>query len=98
MKKKKYDRILSGALTGLMIPIMLFGTIYLVRYHQISAKSYLVRLWDLKLLIKLLSLCAFPNLLLFYLFIRTERLLAARGVLLATFIYAFIVMFYSLIQ
>jgi hypothetical protein len=95
--QKKLDKLLIGTLIGIIMPLLVFGSIYLIRYHAVPIRQYISLLWSHQLLIKLLSLCAIPNLLFFMLFINTQRLRAARGVLLATFIFAFIVLIYRLI-
>lgn len=97
MTQKKLDKLWIGTLIGIIMPLLTFGSIYLIRYHNVPIKQYLSLLWSHQLLIKLLSLCAIPNLLFFMLFINSQRLRSARGVLLATFIFAFIVMIYRLI-
>ena len=64
--------------------------------QKIVFKSYdffdfLFRSFLLGVHFKLISICVFPNLLAFFIFIWTNYLKSARGVLLATFIYAFII-------
>ncbi len=94
--KKKFDHIRIGAIAGLVAPLLILVAVRYFRYSQINFGEFFVEMWNMKLLIKILSLCAFPNLGLFFIFIRTNRMQSAKGVLLATFIYAFVVMFYRL--
>jgi hypothetical protein len=53
---------------------------------------YLRNVWQMKIFLKILSLCVFPNLGFFFLFYRLKYDMAARGVIMATFMYAFFVM------
>ena len=51
----------------------------------------------MKVFLKILSLSVFPNLGLFFIFYKQKKDMAARGVILATFMYAFLVMIAKLI-
>lgn len=59
--------------------------------------DFLRSFWEMKILLKLLSLCVFPNLGFFFLFYRNKLDMAARGVIMATFVYAFVVLITKLI-
>ena len=83
--------MLVGFATGFLLPLFIFLVIYLVRYPEVPLFKYLSELWQFNVLLKILSFCVFPNLFLFLLYIRRKMDNAARGVLAATFIYAFIV-------
>ena len=54
--------------------------------------DFLVGFQQLKMLSKLVSLAAIPNLLLFFLFIWTKRNFAARGVIFSTLLLAFLML------
>lgn len=58
---------------------------------------YLRNVWDMKIFLKIISLCVFPNLGFFFLFYRKKYDMAARGVIMATFMYAFLVLVAKLI-
>ena len=58
---------------------------------------YLRDIWQMKIFLKILSLCVFPNLGFFFLFYRMKYDMAARGVILATFMYAFLVLIAKMI-
>ena len=91
-KRSKKDRIGVGFAMGILLPFFIFIVIYLIRYPEVRLFDYLSSLWQFDVLLKILSLCVFPNLFLFLLYIRRKMDFAARGVLAATFIYAFIVL------
>lgn len=85
-----------GFWPGLLGPLLVFIVVYLVKNEGESLSQFVKGLWAFDVLIKLLSLCVFPNLLMFLFFIRKKYDMAARGVLMATFIYAFVVLFSKL--
>ncbi|MDX9880911.1 MAG: hypothetical protein RBS73_02520 [Prolixibacteraceae bacterium] len=94
--RNKYDQVQFGFLPGLLGPLLVFVIVFLVQGNDQPFSEYIKNLWTFDVLIKLLSLCVFPNLLLFVFFIRKKYDRAARGVLMATFIYAFAVLFSKL--
>lgn len=89
--QKKNDKLAAGFLAGFSLPLFIFLAIYLVRYPDIPLSKYLSELWHFEVLLKIMSLCVFPNLFLFLLYIRRKMDQAAKGVLAATFVYAFVV-------
>ncbi|MBW8325021.1 MAG: hypothetical protein K0M50_09685 [Prolixibacteraceae bacterium] len=96
-KRNRYDRMLIGWLIGTMVPIVIFLITYQVKYSEMEFLVFLKSMWQMKIFLKLLSLCVFPNLGFFFLFYRNKYDMAARGVIMATFIYAFVVLFAKLI-
>jgi len=96
-KRNRYDRMLIGWLIGTMVPIVIFLITYQVKYSEMEFLVFLKSMWQMKIFLKLLSLCVFPNLGLFFLFYRNKYDMAARGVIMATFIYAFVVLFAKII-
>lgn len=91
-KQKKNDKMGVGFIMGILLPFFIFIMIYLVRYPDVPLFEYLASLWQFQALLKILSLCVIPNLLVFLLYIRRKMDFAAKGVLAATFIYALIVL------
>lgn len=96
-KRNRYDRMLIGWLIGTIVPIVIFLITYQVKYSEMEFMVFLKSMWQMKIFLKLLSLCVFPNLGFFFLFYRNKYDMAARGVIMATFIYAFVVLFAKLI-
>ncbi len=89
---KNISKISQGFYPGLVFPLVIFLIIYLVQYKEIGFVDYLKSMLQFQLLFKLLSLCVVPNLILFLHYYRQKKDMAARGVLMATFLYAFIVL------
>ena len=96
-KKNRYDQILSGWLIGMISPIIIFLILYQLKYSEMEFMVYVRNIWQMKIFLKILSLCVFPNLGFFFLFYRIKYDMAARGVIMATFMYAFAVLIAKLI-
>lgn len=96
-KRNLFDHLLTGWLIGIIAPLVIFLIVYEVKYSGIEFPVYLRNVWQMKIFLKILSLCVFPNLGFFFLFYRMKYDMAARGVILATFMYAFVVLIAKLI-
>lgn len=91
-KKNKLDNTGIGLLVGFTLPVIIFFAVYYFTESDISFSNYIGNLWYLQALVKLGSLCVFANSAVFMGFIKLKYDKAARGVLGATFIYAFAVL------
>jgi hypothetical protein len=96
-KTSSIDRLFVGFTIGFFVPVIFFLIVYQVKYSSMEFMTYLRNIWQMKIFWKILSLCVFPNLGFFFLFYRRKYDMAARGVILATFIYAFAVLITKLI-
>lgn len=96
-KRNSIDRLAVGFAIGLFVPVIFFLIIYQIKYAEMELLSYIRSTWQMKIFLKILSLCVFPNLGFFLLFYRLKYDMAARGVILATFMYAFVVLIAKLI-
>lgn len=88
----RLDTVGAGLTAGLILPLIIFLFVYLVRDPEISFSEYLSSLWRIHALIKVGSLCVFANLAAFWIFLKIKYERAARGVLGATLLYAFVVL------
>jgi len=95
--RNRFDRMLIGWLIGTIVPVIIFMITYQLKYSEVDFMKYLKDLWQMKMFLKLLSLCVYSNLGLFFLFYRLKYDLAARGVIMATFMYAFLVLVVKLV-
>ena len=91
-KRNHYDRILTGWVIGTILPLIILLITYQVKYSEMEFMVFIKYMWRMKIFLKLLSVCVFPNLGFFLLFYRMKYDMAARGVILATFMYAFLVL------
>lgn len=91
-KTNKLDNIGVGLLAGFVLPVIIFFVIYLIGKNDVTFFEYLKGLWRLQALVKLGSLCVFANVTVFWIFLQMKFEKAARGVLGATILYAFVVL------
>lgn len=92
MSKKKWNSLKLGLLLGIVLPLLVMVGFYFWKFDAMDFQYFWDKLFEMNIFSKFLSVCVYPNLLLFFVFIWKNRLLSARGVLLATFILAFVVM------
>jgi hypothetical protein len=88
---EKYDKVLTGIISGLIFPFIIGMIIYLFSAEHLSIHSYLVRIIDSKIVTHSITLCVFPNIIIFLIFNRLDMLRATRGVLAITIFWAALV-------
>lgn len=88
---EKYDKILTGLISGFLFPFIIGIIIYLFSSGHQSLHSYIARIVDSDIVTHSISLCVFPNLFIFMIFNRFDMLKATRGVLAITIFWAVIV-------
>ncbi|MFT5666798.1 MAG: hypothetical protein ACI9DK_000983 [Vicingaceae bacterium] len=88
---KKFDKIWVGTLAGIVLPLIVMGIVYFSSYGYLTVPQFLRKMVFASIILKLLSLCAVINLGAFFLFYRVELDKAARGVIFATMVLAFVV-------
>jgi len=91
MVEKRFNSVLTGLLPALILPSLTLLGFWIVKSDR-PFTEFLVQFQQLNMLSKLVSLSAIPNLLLFFLFIWTNRNFSARGVIFATLLLAFIML------
>jgi hypothetical protein len=91
MQIKQLDHVFLGFLLGVIAPSIAILIFYYLNSSTSDLGSFLNLSVKEKLLSPLLSLCLVVNLGVFYLFIHFEKLFSARGVILATFLFGFII-------
>jgi hypothetical protein len=92
MKRIQLNNIWIGAAIGILVPVIALFCYYLGKYGDTSIADFLRAYKDQGILTHIISLSVLPDLLVFFLFIRKNLLKAARGVLLATFLFTFVVL------
>ncbi|HDJ33726.1 MAG TPA: hypothetical protein ENF21_06470 [Bacteroidetes bacterium] len=90
--KTKANRVELGLFLGLLMPVLTFFVFYLFLHDESGIVEFINEVIVRQISTQVISLCAVPNLLLFFIFIWADRLYSARGVLTATFIIAFAVL------
>lgn len=87
----RYDRVLTGVVSGLLLPFIAGITIFLFTSGHQSLGSYLARIAETNIVTHSVTICVFPNIIIFLLFNRFDMLRATRGVLAITIVWAVLV-------
>jgi hypothetical protein len=90
-RSEKYDRLVTGIISGALFPVIVGLCIYVFTAHGKSLTAYLERITQANIVIHAITLCVFPNVVIFLLFNQFDMLRASRGVLSVTIFYAIIV-------
>ena len=96
MGNKKFDTMLSGLVPGLVLPVLTLLGFWIAKSDR-GFVDFLQQFQQMRMLSKVVSLAAIPNLLLFFIFIWTNRNFAARGVIFATLLLAFLMLILKLV-
>jgi hypothetical protein len=91
MSEKKFDALLTGLIPALILPALTLLGFWIVKSDR-GFVDFLVYFQEMKMLSKVVSLTAIPNLLLFFVFIWTKRNFSARGVIFSTLLLAFVML------
>ena len=90
-KLSRYNNMRLGLAIGLVVPLITVFIFYKVKFSHQDIGEFLSTMASKELLSSILSLCVIPNLLAFFISIWTNMLSLARGVLMATFVFALVV-------
>jgi len=88
---RSLNAVVYGFVPGILLPVIVLIIFWAVRYGD-SFTHFLRNFQQFGLLSKALSLATIPNLLLFFVFIWTNRSFSARGVIFATLVMAFVML------
>lgn len=88
MNIKKLDHFVIGLLAGILSPAIVLLLFYFIRYSGMGLGRFLKFIQMEGTLSPRISLCVIINLLLFYLFIWSNKYRSAKGIIFATFVYA----------
>jgi hypothetical protein len=88
---EKFDKVSVGVIAGLVFPFLIGLIIFAFSSGHQTIGQYLARLSDSNIVTHAISLCVFPNLLIFFGFNQMDMLKATRGVLAMTIVWAVIV-------
>ena len=94
----KTDHFLVGFLGGLITPLIGFYFYYQLFFAYMGFYQFYRHISSSDKLISVLSLGVILNLVLFFIFYQTEKDKSLRGVVGATFIYAFVVLYFKMIR
>ena len=95
----KCNKLYVGLTIGVILPLITSWVIFYVRFGDaLTLKEFLSSLIAAHGFTKLLSVSVLPNLLMFMIAIKLDRLLAARGIVTATLLYAIAVIVLKFMQ
>ncbi len=77
-----------GLLAGLLLPVIVMFVFYLFSFYGFTIEEFIHFLIKMEIASKFLVLAVISNLLVFFLFIRLNYFYSARGVVLATILFA----------
>jgi hypothetical protein len=89
--KSKFDNLQLGLVLGIIAPALTMLIIYLIQFTDNNFKELIDLLISKRVFTKIVSLCVIPNLALFFLFLNKNYFKSARGVLMATILFALFV-------
>jgi hypothetical protein len=84
---------LTGFISGLLAPCLGLYIYYLISFHYISLRLFIIRITEFGLLSGVISLALIANLVLFFWFIRIKADNSSFGVIGATFIYGLLIVY-----
>ena len=88
---KRLDSMALGLIAGLVLPLITLVLVWVIRYEG-GLGEFLSSFQRIGVLSKVISLSVIPNLLLFFIFIWTNRTFSARGVIFATLVVAMVML------
>lgn len=88
---EKYDRTITGILSGFLLPVLIAVVVFVFSKGHPSLSRWLIRISEAGVQTHVISLCVFPNVLIFLFFNQFDMLKAARGVLGTTIAWAILV-------
>lgn len=89
--QQKIDNLWLGIILGTILPILTFYAIYRYGFSGMTTFNLAELIAIPEYSTRVLSFGVIPNIAIFFLFIWTDKLKSARGVLTVTIIYAFAV-------
>ena len=88
---RRLNKFWIGLALGIVLPLITFILVYLIGYSKTPLEDFLEFAFVIRALPKILSMCAIPNLAIFYLFLNKEYWYATRGVITATILCTLVV-------
>lgn len=88
---EKYNKVITGLISGLVLPFIVGLVIFVFTHNNKTLHTYLVEIADSHIITHAITLCVFPNILIFLICNRYDMLNASKGVLAITIVWAIIV-------
>jgi len=81
---RRFNKFWIGLALGMILPLAIFLLVYQIGYSNTPFNEFMKFSFMIGALAKIFSLCVFPNLAIFYLFLNNEYWRATRGIITAT--------------
>ena len=81
---RRWNKFWIGLVSGIVLPMLCFVAFYFARYSYTDFGEFLQYAFKIHALPKILSLCAIPNLIIFYVSLNREFWHSTRGIIAAT--------------
>jgi len=91
--RSRFDALWIGICAGIFVPALTLVMFYFSSFTKLSFNNFVEFATQIRLLPKIISLCAIPNLGVFFLFMWRNHYYSARGVIFATVIVTIVVLF-----
>lgn len=89
--KERFNNVLTGVISGLLLPALAFLVFFLITRHGLSIEQYFKHMEAADNVTEIMSVAVFSNIIIFLIFNRLDMLRASKGVLGITIIWAFVV-------
>lgn len=86
--REKYNKMLTGVLAGVILPLIGFVAFWLITRDGDSMKTYFGRIGEAGNITEIMSVSVFTNIVVFLFFNRLDMLRASKGVLGVTILWA----------
>jgi hypothetical protein len=88
---EKFDKVLTGLVSGFVLPFIVGLLTFAFTHGHMTIHDYLIHIRETHIITHAITLCVFPNILIFLLFNRLDMLHASKGVLAITIFWALVV-------
>jgi hypothetical protein len=95
---EKYNKVLTGLISGFILPFIVGLFIFLFTSGHMTLNNYLTHIRESHIVTHAITLCVFPNILIFLFFNRFDMLHSSKGVLAMTIVWALIVFAVKFLQ
>ncbi|MCK5169889.1 MAG: hypothetical protein KAQ75_08415 [Bacteroidales bacterium] len=89
--QSKINNLKLGLILGILAPAITILLVYLIQFSGYDFQELLDFLVSTRAFTKIISLCVIPNLALFFIFLNKNYYYSARGILVATILFAIFV-------
>jgi len=93
----KKDSLLTGFIAGVLSPLLGFYFYFLLFFGYMGFSNFINHVIKNNLAVSVLSIGVILNLVIFFIFYQIEADRSAKGVIMATFLYSFVVVYFKVL-